>query len=71
MAITKKASTDPEQSVPMSPARPNVREWAEESYSRRTGRGHIFEEGPEADAQVPGKSRDYSSSKRPTKPGRW
>ncbi len=71
MAITKKSSMDPEQACGLSPARPNVREWASPSYNRRTGLPHVFEKGPEADAQVPGKSRDYTASKRPTKPGRW
>ncbi len=60
-----------EQEVPISLTRPNVREWASSSYDRRTGKEHIFSDGPRADRQVPGKSRDYTASKSPTRPGRW
>lgn len=71
--ITKTASTDPEQHVPRSPARPNVREWASSSYDQQTGRGHIFGEGPNADRQEPkaGRHTSADNSKPRSRPGRW
>ncbi len=68
MAITKKASMDPEQSVPHSPARPIVREWHIGSYEANGLPANFDRRGPK---QMPKTEKDYSSSKRPTKPGRW
>lgn len=71
MAITKKASTDREQELPRSKARPMVREWATPSYSAKTGRGNVFGEG--GDRQVPSAGRHTTANplKGRTRPGRW
>lgn len=60
-----------EQTVPRSPGRPLVREWATPSYSSTTGRGHIFDEG--GDRQVPkaGTHTAPNNAKGRSRPGRW
>ena len=62
-----------EERVERSPARPNVREWASPSYSKTTGRGHIFSDGPGGDRQVPSAGRHTApnNSKSGSRPGRW
>jgi len=40
--LTKHASTAREELIGVSPARPNVREWASASYDATTGRPNIF-----------------------------
>jgi len=70
--LTKTASTDPEQRVGKSPARPLVREWATPSYDATTGRANIWSE-PAKDRQVPnaGRYTAPNNTNRGSRPGRW
>jgi hypothetical protein len=70
--ISKTASTDHEQTVGKSPARPLVRDWASPSYDATTGRANIWSE-PDRDRQVPSAGRHTApnNTKRGSRPGRW
>ncbi len=72
-AFSKHASTDPEECLGVSPARPLTREWASSSYDPNTGRPCVFEPGPNRYKQMP-KAGTHTCSpgeKKSTKPGRW
>jgi hypothetical protein len=85
MTIIKRYSTDPEQRLPPSPAKPRVRQCASASYDPETGRaarvdddayhGHGARHGkPESWKQMPDEESRYgvgNNTKRPTRPGRW
>ncbi len=73
MAKTKASSMAPEESLPVSPARPLVREWATSSYDPKTGRPCVYEPGPDRFKQVPkaGTHTEGKAGRAPFKPGRW